>query len=136
MNELNIEIVTPSQIVFTGAVKSCRVPGTSGAFQVLDKHAALLSTFEVGEIQLVKTNGDLVTYATGGGTVEVMENKILLLAESVETAAQIDERRAKESLERAKGRIYGGEKPDVDYERAETSLKKAINRLSVKKKYM
>ncbi|MBU1100313.1 MAG: ATP synthase F1 subunit epsilon [Bacteroidetes bacterium] len=136
MNELNIEIVTPSQIVFTGVVKSCTVPGSSGAFQILKNHASILSTLDVGEIKLVKQNDDVVHYSTGGGTVEVKDNRILILAESVETAADIDERRAMESLAKAKERIYGGEKPEVDYDRAELSLKKAINRLNIKKKYM
>ncbi len=136
MKQLNIEIVTPSKVVFSGAVQSCSVPGSSGAFQVLYNHAAILSTFEVGEIKIVDLKGNVIHYATGGGTIEVMDNKILLLAESVESPDEIDRKRAEDSLNRAKDRLHGGNKPEIDYERAEVALKRALNRLSVNKKYM
>lgn len=134
MNQLNIEIVTPSKIVYSGAVNSCSVPGSSGSFQVLDKHADILSTFEIGIIKINDTKSGETIYATGGGTIEVKDNQILLLAESVEVPDEIDPDRAKASMERAKERIYGGHKEDIDYVRAEASLKRAINRISVSKK--
>ena len=136
MKQINIEIVTPSKTAYTGLVKSCSVPGTSGSFQVLYNHAAILSSFEVGEIKMVDMDSKEHVYATGGGTIEVMDNKILLLAESIEKPDEIDVDRANASLERAKERVYGGEKADVDYVRAESALKRAINRLNVNKKYL
>lgn len=136
MKQLVIEIVTPSKIIYSGNVESCSVPGTSGAFQVLFNHAAILSTFEVGEIKIVDMQGKTIHYATGGGTIEVLDNKILLLAESIENPEDIDVNRAEKSLERAKERLSGGQKPDIDFARAELALHRALNRINMNKKYM
>jgi len=53
MADLQIEIITPSKITFSGEAKSITIPGTLGSFQVLFNHAPLISTFEIG---LVKVN--------------------------------------------------------------------------------
>lgn len=128
MKEIYVEIITPSKSAFKGEVKSITIPGTLGNFQVLFNHARLLSTFEIGRIKMEDANGQKLKYATSGGTVEVRENKILILADSVESAAEIDVERAKSSYERAKERL-AKRKVDIDQLRAEASLQRAINRM-------
>ena len=129
MKEINLEIITPSKSAFKGTVKSINIPGTSGNFQVLFNHAPLLSSFETGRIKLEDTEGKKIEYATGGGTVEVRNNSIIVLADSVETKDEIDIDRARGSYERAKERLSVGSRGDVDILRAEASLQRAINRL-------
>lgn len=128
MKELSLEIITPSKQAFSGKVKSITVPGTAGSFQVLFNHAPLLSTFEIGKIKLEDLEGKEIEFATSGGTVEVTENKILILADSLESKEEIDINRAKQAYDRAKERLANRAK-EVDSMRAEGALARAINRL-------
>ncbi|KAF0140875.1 MAG: F0F1 ATP synthase subunit epsilon [Stygiobacter sp.] len=128
MKELNLEIITPSKQAFSGKVKSLTVPGTAGSFQVLFNHAPLLSTFEIGKVKIENLEGKETEFATSGGTVEVTENKILILADSLETKEEINVERAKQAYDRAKERLANRGK-DIDAIRAEGALARAINRL-------
>ncbi len=132
MKEINLEIITPSKVAFKGKVKSITIPGTAGSFQVLFNHAPLLSSFEIGKIKLVDLEGKEEEFATSGGTVEVMENKILLLADSFESKDEIDVERAQKSLLRAKDRLATRGKGDINLQRAEGALARAANRLKFK----
>ena len=129
MKEIFVEIITPSKSVYKGQVKSINIPGTLGNFQVLFNHAPLLSTFEIGKIKLIDINDKEIEYATSGGTVEVNDNKILVLADSAETSEEIDIERAKQAYERAKKRLSGSKKEDLDVLRAELALQRAVNRM-------
>jgi len=129
MKELNVEIITPSKSAFSGKVKSISLPGTLGNFQVLFNHAPLLSTFEIGKIKIVDLDDKETEYATSGGTVEVLSNKILVLADSFESKEEIDIQRAERSLQRAKERIANRNKEKIDEARAEASLRRALNRI-------
>jgi len=129
MKELNVEIITPSKSAFSGKVKSISLPGTLGNFQVLFNHAPLLSTFEIGKIKIVDLDDKETEYATSGGTVEVLSNKILVLADSFESKEEIDIQRAERSLQRAKERIANRNKEKIDGARAEASLRRAMNRI-------
>ena len=131
MKEIFVEIITPSKSAYKGQIKSITIPGTLGNFQVLFNHAPILSTFEIGKIKLSDAHDNEIEYATSGGTVEVNDNKILVLADSAETSDEIDIERAKKSYERAKERLAATNKGDVDIIRAELSLQRAINRMKM-----
>jgi len=134
MNEFKVEIVTPSKIAFQGNVKSITIPGTKGNFQVLYNHAPLMSSFEVGFIKIVDASENSTSYATSGGTVEVLNNKVIVLAETFESKDDIDIKRAEEALQRAKQRIKKeSDEDEVDFDRAEFALRRAINRIKLKK---
>ncbi len=81
-----IELVTPDEKVFEGEVVSATLPGSDGSFQVLNDHAALISTLGRGWIK-VKTDPKNpkkeVHFEVDGGIVEVKNNKIVVLAEAV-----------------------------------------------------
>jgi len=134
MKELNIEIVTPAKVAFSGKAKSITIPGTKGSFQVLFNHAPIISSFEVGFIKIEDLSGIKTNYATSGGTVEVLNNKVIVLAESFESKEQIDVRRAQEARDRAQKRIKKqSNENEIDLTRAEYALKRAINRLKLAK---
>ncbi len=135
MADLNLEIITPSKITFSGGIKSITIPGTVGSFQVLLNHAPILSTFEIGLIKVNLEAENILYFATGGGTVEVLNNSVLVLADSLEAVAAIDLERAKRALERAKRRLET-RSHETDLERAENSLKRAINRIQIVEKYL
>lgn len=129
MKEINVEIITPSKLAFRGEVKSVSVPGSSGNFQVLFNHAPLLSSLEVGRIKFEDLEGKEVELAVSGGTIEVNNNKVLILADSIESKEEIDIDRAKRAYERAKDRLSVNRKNDIDVIRAEAALQRALNRL-------
>ncbi|MGE5430509.1 MAG: F0F1 ATP synthase subunit epsilon [Syntrophomonadaceae bacterium] len=134
MKELLLEITTPSKVAYTGNIKSVTIPGTLGSFQVLFNHAPLISSFEIGLIKIVEENGSVRYFATGGGTVEVKDNKVLVLAESFEEAMQIDLERAKRAMDRAKERLKDRSQ-QFEVDRAQASLARAMNRINIASKY-
>jgi F-type H+-transporting ATPase subunit epsilon len=77
-----LEIYTPDQKVFEGQVDSATFPGAKGSFQVLNNHAPLISTLEKGKV-VYKSNNSKQEVNIGGGVVEVLNNKVVLLAESI-----------------------------------------------------
>lgn len=134
MSELILEIVTPSKSAFNGEIKSLTVPGTKGRFQVLKNHAPIISTFEIGMIKVDLPDGKSDYYATGGGTIEVLKNKVLVLADSIELVSDIDEARALKAKQRAEERLMQ-KKSDLNIARAQAALARANNRLQIKEKY-
>ena len=134
MSELNLEIVTPSKPAFSGEIKAITVPGTKGRFQVLKNHAPIISTFEIGMVKVDLPDGKSDYYATAGGTIEVLDNKILVLADSIEKVSEIDEERALLSKKRAEERLLE-KKSDINLTRAEASLARANNRILIEQKY-
>jgi F-type H+-transporting ATPase subunit epsilon len=80
---MKIEIITPDQKIYEGDIRSVRVPGKKGSFQVLKDHAPIISTLESGPVILVEQSGNETRFEINGGVIEVKANKIILLAESV-----------------------------------------------------
>ena len=77
-----LEIVTPDQKVFEGEVLSATFPGTDGSFQILNHHAPLLSTLKKGKI-VYKDKKNEYDVIVDGGVVEVLNNKVIVLAEAI-----------------------------------------------------
>jgi len=77
-----LEIVTPDQKVFEGEVISATFPGIDGSFQVLNNHAPLLSTLKKGTI-VYKDKKEEYEVVVDGGVVEVLNNKVVVLAEAL-----------------------------------------------------
>ncbi|TDQ08711.1 ATP synthase F1 subunit epsilon [Pedobacter metabolipauper] len=79
---MTLEILTPDKKVFEGEVTAVTVPGTMGSFQILRDHAPIISTLEDGPVIIKSKTGD-ETFTIKGGVVEVLKNKIIVLAEGV-----------------------------------------------------
>jgi F-type H+-transporting ATPase subunit epsilon len=82
---MKIEIITPDKKVFEGDIKSVRVPGKKGSFQVLKDHAPIVSTLEKGPVIIVDLEGNETIFQISGGVIEVKANKIILLADLVQS---------------------------------------------------
>jgi F-type H+-transporting ATPase subunit epsilon len=81
-----LEIITPDQKVFTGEVVAANFPGSGGAFEVEKDHAPLISTLDKGNIIIRGSGGSAdKKIMIDGGLVEVLHNKVIVLAESVIT---------------------------------------------------
>ena len=79
---MHLEIITPDKKVFEGEVTSVQLPGTNGSFEVLQNHAALISTLERGPVK-VTAGGNVQTFTIDGGVVEVLKNQVIVMAEAV-----------------------------------------------------
>ncbi|RKY88576.1 F0F1 ATP synthase subunit epsilon [candidate division KSB1 bacterium] len=124
-----VEIVTPVRKVFSDKCNAFFAPGALGYFEILFNHAPYIVTLQIGEIKIVKGN-EVKHFSTSGGYCEVLENHIIILAETAEASSEIDLERAIRSKERAEKRLKE-RKPDIDVERAKASLLRAINRIRV-----
>jgi F-type H+-transporting ATPase subunit epsilon len=80
---MKIEIITPDKKIYEGEIKSVRVPGKKGSFQVLKDHAPIISTLDSGLVRMIDEADNEVIYEIGGGIIEVKANKVILLADSV-----------------------------------------------------
>ncbi len=79
---MQLEIITPDKTVFEGEVESATFPGSKGTFQVLKNHAAIISSLDKGKVVYV-SNKKKYEITVNGGIVEVVKNKIVLLAEKI-----------------------------------------------------
>jgi F-type H+-transporting ATPase subunit epsilon len=124
----SLEIIAPDRVVFEGEATSVSAPGTLGGFQVLYNHAPLLSSLDAGPLKVKNPEGVDTIYATGGGYLEVRDNKVIVLVESAERPEDIDVERARSARARAEGRLKSHD-PSLDMVRAELALARALNRL-------
>ncbi len=80
---MKIEIITPDRNIYSGEIRSVRVPGRKGSFQVLKDHAPIISTLDAGTVIITDDQGNEVRFEITGGVIEVKRNRIILLADSV-----------------------------------------------------
>ena len=125
-----LEIITPRKLVYSGAVVSFSAPGVVGGFQVLFNHAPLLAAVGIGEVKVRDPQGAQRRYATSGGFVDVLNNSVTMLAESIERPEEIDKPRAEAAKQRAAQRL-AERRVDTDLDRARVALARAMNRLRI-----
>ena len=91
---MNLEILTPEKKIYSGDVYGVQMPGISGSFEVLEKHAPLVSALKSGRVKILKDKQNNFAYFDiQGGFVEVLNNKVTVLAEGavpVETAWELN----------------------------------------------
>lgn len=79
---MTLEILTPEKKLFSGDVYGVQMPGISGSFEVLDKHAPLVSALKAGKVKVLRDKQHHTTvYDIQGGFVEVLNNKVTVLVE-------------------------------------------------------
>jgi len=128
---IHLTIVTPQRKLVDREVDEVVLPGGEGHFGVLPGHAPLLSSLQVGEISF-RQGSESGHVAVAWGFVEVLPEKVSVLADIAERAEDIDVERAKKARERAEQRMRHG--TDIDWERARVALDKALTRLQVASK--
>ncbi len=79
---MTLEILTPEKKLFSGEVYGVQMPGISGSFEVLDKHAPLVSALKAGRVKVLRDKQNHhAFYDIQGGFVEVLHNKVTVLVE-------------------------------------------------------
>ena len=78
---MKLEIITPDKSVFTGEVSLVQLPGIDGSFEILNNHAPLISVLKKGKIKIMDDQKKEQFFEVKGGVIEVLKNKVLILAE-------------------------------------------------------
>ena len=127
-----IEVIAPDRTVYSSSnVVSVVLPSSEGFLGILADHAPLVAELKIGEVVIRDSRNDVQEMAVSGGFAEVMNNKVILLAESAELADEIDVDRAQKAKERALKLLE--EHESVNFDRAQVSLQKAMLRLNIAK---
>ena len=129
-DQLTLELATPTRLVITAQVDEVVAPGSEGYFGVLPGHAPFLATLGVGELTY-RIGRDEYHVAVSGGFAEVRNDKVIILADTAETPAEIDRARAERARDRAEARLSGRSQEEIDYARATAALARALSRLQV-----
>lgn len=81
---MTLEILTPEKKLFSGDVYGVQLPGITGLFEVLDKHAPMVSALKTGKLKILKEKNTAVIYTIQSGFAEVLNNKTTVLVEGAE----------------------------------------------------
>ncbi|MGB2624568.1 MAG: F0F1 ATP synthase subunit epsilon [Candidatus Acidiferrum sp.] len=132
---IELVIVTPERQFLRESVVETVLPGSEGALGILPGHAPLISELGIGEL----TYRGAGTNPSGGlaiiqGFAEVLGDRVTVLAETAERAAEIDLARAEAAKARAEKRLTSGD-PNIDWDRAGIALQRALLRIQVARKY-
>jgi F-type H+-transporting ATPase subunit epsilon len=129
---IQLEIVTPESQLYSGHVHSVTVPSTLGYLGILPGHAPLLAELGIGEISFAHYEGTGII-ASSWGFVEVLPDRVVILAQTAELAEQIDVSRAERAKVRAE-KLLASKDPNIDFARAQLAVLRAVARLSVASK--
>ena len=125
---LNLAIITPYGLYFTGQVDYLSVDTDSGILGVMPEHTPLIATLKISKLVIKKPDGEFI-FAIGGGVVDIKNDKTTVLVRSIEAKSDIDIERALKAKKRALDRLQSGDKTDV--KRAQAALARALNRLHI-----
>jgi F-type H+-transporting ATPase subunit epsilon len=78
---MNLEILTPEKKLYSGQVYGVQLPGITGLFEVLEKHAPLVSALKAGRLKVLKDKTTNSYFDIQGGFVEVLNNNVTVLVE-------------------------------------------------------
>lgn len=126
-SELSIELVSPTRLPIELTAEKVVLPGTDGVITILPGHTPYLTTLMSGAL-IVHLGEEASFFAVHGGFVEVLNDRVVVLADLLEVAEDIDLDRAEASKGRAEGRIERPE-PDTVVQRAEASLDRSLARM-------
>ena len=129
MATMQLEIITAERVVYSDEVEAVLAPGIEGDLGILPHHVALMTVLRPGEL-MIRKDGEESYLAVTGGFLEVMDNKVSILADAAERSEEIDEKRAQEAVERAEERIRM-RSADVNLENALAQLRRAQVRVVV-----
>jgi F-type H+-transporting ATPase subunit epsilon len=83
---MHLEILTPSGKTYSGEVMGVQLPGVTGSFEVLDKHAPLVAALKSGRLKVLLNKNSNENFEIEGGFVEVLDNKVTVMVEGSKPA--------------------------------------------------
>lgn len=131
--KIELEVVTPQRLVLHEDVKSVEMPGKDGYLGILPGHAPLITELGIG-VLTYRTNGEEHFLTVMQGYAEVLPDRVIVLAEISERANEIDVERSRAEMQQAQAELSRASSPDVDWQRANVKLERALVRLQVASK--
>ena len=129
---LKLEIVTQERRVYSADdVEMVIAPGAEGELGILPRHAPLITPLQEGVMRIKHTAASEELVAIHGGFMEVLPDKVTVLADAAERAEEIDIARAEESRRRAEQTMQQHRDNKLDYERADAALRRSLVRLKI-----
>ena len=125
---LRLEIVTPERLAYEDDVDAVSVPGIEGELGILPHHAPLVSTLGFGELRIRKGGAEEI-FAIVGGFVQVRPDKVVVMAETADLAAEIDVEKAQEARREAERALESGYQEGADLAAARAQLQTALLRI-------
>jgi len=133
---IKFEIVTPERLVLRDRVFEATIPAAEGEITVLPNHAPLISFLKSGVITLRKAGGGRDVAFVSGGFVEVLKNKIVVLADTAERAEELDEAKVEEARRRAEEAMKNVSRDDAEeFAQVSARLEKELARSRALKKW-
>jgi F-type H+-transporting ATPase subunit epsilon len=129
MATVKLDIVTAEKVVYSGEVDIVIAPGQEGELGILPHHAPLMTTLKAGEL-IARTSAEEYSMAISGGFLEVLPDRIIVLADAAERAEEIDIARAEAARKTAQEKLAHAT-THVDSAAAEAALRRAIARIEV-----
>jgi F-type H+-transporting ATPase subunit epsilon len=127
-SKIRLEIVTPDRLLLSEEVDEVTIPGSEGYLGILPGHLPLLTTLGIGVLSYHHA-GQKFQFAISGGFAEVLGDRVIVMAESVERPDEIDVKRAQEAKDRAEKQLYS--KDPVNIEETMAAILRATARLQV-----
>jgi F-type H+-transporting ATPase subunit epsilon len=127
--QLKVRLVVPDRILVDQTVDAVEVPGKSGYFEVLYGHAPLLSEIGAGEVRLHGGEGGDQRYSVARGFVEVLPDRVTILAETAQKPEEIDTGKAQEQLQRGEQMWNEAGEDPKKYEQANEVMAEAQAKL-------
>jgi F-type H+-transporting ATPase subunit epsilon len=129
-HQIQLDVVTPEELIFSGSVDYVSVPGAEGELGILPNHSPLMTTLKAGAVRVRKGNEE-ISIAVGGGFIEVRPDRVIVLADMAERDDLIDEQKVKEAISRAQQALPPDRLPLGDKAKAEDLLRFELARLKV-----
>jgi F-type H+-transporting ATPase subunit epsilon len=78
---MNVEIINPDKLIYSGEASLVQLPGKDGSFEILNNHAPIIAILKMGKVKIIDNNKNTEFFEIKGGLIEVVKNKVLILAE-------------------------------------------------------
>ena len=127
---LRLDIVTPERLAYSDDVDEVIAPGIQGELGILPHHAPLLTTLGLGELR-VRKGGAEESFAIVGGFLQVRPDRVVVMAETADMAAEIDLERAEEARREAERALEAGFVETSDLAAARAALQRALLHIRV-----
>lgn len=98
---IKFEIVTPERVVLKEDVLQATIPTRNGEITILPNHIPLVSILKPGVLEVKRPDNQIEIISVSGGFIEVLEGKIVILADTAEIAHELDEQRIEEARQKA-----------------------------------
>jgi F-type H+-transporting ATPase subunit epsilon len=132
---IELVVVTPAKQLLRQSVMEVQLPGADGYLGILPGHAPLMTELGIGELSYHDPSGKESDHlAVIRGFAEVLPDRVTVLAETAEFAAEIDLERAEAAKARAEKLLSSGDM-SIDWDRASVALQRALIRIQVARKY-